>query len=198
MRRPLDEEAMQMLDFRPNPRLFAITLEEDEETHEEDMGRLFTGESVSHKKWGLGAHRNRLDAREKAELAAEINTLEEGGKYLRTAIAVSRLVTTPCLKIPSYLCTTPVGFARPNIDTQPLLQVKTFSCRLCHIPPYPHIYPIPPLDVRNGSCHGEEQIARRFLGGAVRSPIKPRNIPPHTNHACTGAHLEEKLRRPYP
>ncbi|KAH3717316.1 hypothetical protein DPMN_060099 [Dreissena polymorpha] len=54
MRRPLDEEAMQMMDFRPNPRLFARTLEEDEETNEEIWGGclLVTGETVSHEKWG--------------------------------------------------------------------------------------------------------------------------------------------------
>ncbi|KAH3705573.1 hypothetical protein DPMN_080650 [Dreissena polymorpha] len=51
MRRPLDEEAMQMLDFRHNPRLFARTLEEDEETHEEDMGGCLLV-SQSHKKSG--------------------------------------------------------------------------------------------------------------------------------------------------
>ena len=73
-----------------------------------------------------------------------------------------------------------------------------FPCRLCLIPPYPDIYLIPPLDVGNRSCRGEEQTARRVLGGAVQSHIKPKNLPPHTHHACTRAHLEEKLRRPYP
>ncbi|KAH3779521.1 hypothetical protein DPMN_157324 [Dreissena polymorpha] len=82
MRRPLDEEVMQMLDFRPNPRLFAITLDEDEE----DMGRLYTGVLVPHGGWGLGAPRNRPDARERAALAAEINTLEESISELQSQL----------------------------------------------------------------------------------------------------------------
>ncbi|KAH3893573.1 hypothetical protein DPMN_017721 [Dreissena polymorpha] len=82
MRRPLDEEVMQMLDFRPNPRLFAITLDEDEE----DMGRLYTGELVPHGGLGLGAPRNWPDARERAALAAEINTLEESISELQSQL----------------------------------------------------------------------------------------------------------------
>ncbi|KAH3694045.1 hypothetical protein DPMN_081484 [Dreissena polymorpha] len=71
---------MRLFDFRPNPGLFASMLEEDEKTHEENMGLLFTGESVSHERWGVGmpVQKEGPDAQDrvKAELASQISDLE--------------------------------------------------------------------------------------------------------------------------
>ncbi|KAH3734807.1 hypothetical protein DPMN_041256 [Dreissena polymorpha] len=71
---------MRLLDFRPNPRLFASMLEEDEETHE-GMGRLLLGGSVdSHERWGVSmpVQKEGPDAQDrvKAELASQISDLE--------------------------------------------------------------------------------------------------------------------------
>ncbi|XP_052224088.1 uncharacterized protein LOC127839741 [Dreissena polymorpha] len=127
MRRPLDEEVMQMLDFRPNPRLFAITLDEDEE----DMGRLYTGELVPHGGWGLGAPRNRPDARERAALTAEINTLEESISELQSQLQnwsqplVQRSLPIPVqhqLAGPDQI-STPSPSSRPR----PFLSLQTLS-----------------------------------------------------------------------
>ncbi|KAH3872789.1 hypothetical protein DPMN_036012 [Dreissena polymorpha] len=43
IRRPLD---MRLLDFRPNPMLFAEAFGEGDEIHDEGMGRLLLGKSV--------------------------------------------------------------------------------------------------------------------------------------------------------
>ncbi|KAH3718442.1 hypothetical protein DPMN_061246 [Dreissena polymorpha] len=117
IRRPLDQEDMQLLDFRPNSRFFASMLEEDKETNEEDMGRLFTGELVSHEGWGVGkpVQKEGPDAQDrvKAELASQISDLEADITACLEELQVRMREPLPLFTKPQ------VPINQPSMYTQP-------------------------------------------------------------------------------